>query len=180
MSDAPIEQRVAALRDALTEKGHFYGEPAGGVNDWFEHEASAMSGATVVARAWTDPAYRERLLADGTAAIAELGISGPEGGHMVVVENTPEVHNVVVCTLCSCYPWPVLGAPPNWYKDARLPLPGRARTQGGAPGDGLRRPRRGGHPRVGQLRGGPLPRRSGAARGNGRPERGTAGRPSHA
>ena len=76
-----------------------------------------MSGAKVVARAWTDPAYRGRLLADGTAAIAELGISGPEGAHMVVVENTPEVHNVIVCTLCSCYPWPVLGAPPNWYKD---------------------------------------------------------------
>ena len=100
MSDAPIEQRVAALQDALTEKGHFHGDPVGGVNDWFEHEASPMSGAKVVARAWTDPAYRERLLADGTAAIAELGISGPEGAHMVVVENTPEVHNVIVCTLC--------------------------------------------------------------------------------
>jgi nitrile hydratase subunit alpha len=93
-------------------------EPSEGIDDWFEHEASPMSGAKVVARAWTDPAYRQRLLADGTAAIAELGISGPEGAHVVVVENTPEVHNVIVCTLCSCYPWPVLGAPPNWYKDA--------------------------------------------------------------
>jgi hypothetical protein len=80
---------VAALHDALIEKGHFHEDPVGGVNDWFEHEASPMSGAKVVARAWTDPAYRERLLADGTAAIAELGISGPEGAHMVVVENTP-------------------------------------------------------------------------------------------
>jgi len=118
MSDAPIEQRVAALQDALIEKGHFHADYVGEVNDWFEHEASPMSGAKVVARAWTDPAYRERLLADGTAAIAELGISGPEGAHMVVVENTPKVHNVIVCTLCSCYPWPVLGPPPNWYKDA--------------------------------------------------------------
>ena len=118
MSDAPIEQRVAALQDALIEKGHFHADYMGEVNDWFEHEASPMSGAKVVARAWTDPAYRQRLLADGTAAIAELGISGPEGAHVVVVENTPEVHNVIVCTLCSCYPWPVLGLPPVWYKSA--------------------------------------------------------------
>jgi nitrile hydratase len=75
-----------------------------------------MNGAKVVARAWIDPDYRSRLLADGTAAIAELGFGGVEGENMVVVENTPQVHNVVVCTLCSCYPWPVLGLPPNWYK----------------------------------------------------------------
>jgi nitrile hydratase subunit alpha len=75
-----------------------------------------MNGAKVVARAWVDPGYKQRLLADGTAAIAELGFGGPEGDHIVAVENTPEVHNVVVCTLCSCYPWPVLGLPPNWYK----------------------------------------------------------------
>jgi nitrile hydratase len=75
-----------------------------------------MNGARVVARAWVDDEYRKRLLADGTAAIAELGFGGPEGEHIVVVENTPEVHNVIVCTLCSCYPWPVLGLPPNWYK----------------------------------------------------------------
>lgn len=77
-----------------------------------------MNGAKVVARAWTDVAFRGRLLADGTAAIAELGFGGPEGDYVVVVENTPAVHNVVVCTLCSCYPWPVLGLPPNWYKSA--------------------------------------------------------------
>jgi len=75
-----------------------------------------MNGAKVVARAWVDPHYKARLLADGTPAIAELGFGGPEGDHIVVVENTPDVHNVVVCTLCSCYPWPVLGLPPNWYK----------------------------------------------------------------
>jgi nitrile hydratase len=75
-----------------------------------------MNGARVVARAWVDPDYKRRLLENGTAAIAELGFGGPEGDHMVVVENTPDVHNVVVCTLCSCYPWPVLGLPPTWYK----------------------------------------------------------------
>jgi nitrile hydratase len=75
-----------------------------------------MNGAKVVARAWADPEYKARLLQDGTAAIAELGFGGPQGEHMVVVENTPSVHNVVVCTLCSCYPWPVLGLPPVWYK----------------------------------------------------------------
>jgi nitrile hydratase subunit alpha len=75
-----------------------------------------MNGAKVVARAWVDAEYRARLLADGTAAIGELGFGGPEGDHIVVVENTPEVHNLVVCTLCSCYPWPVLGLPPKWYK----------------------------------------------------------------
>jgi len=76
-----------------------------------------MNGTKVVARAWVDPQYKQRLLADGTAAIAELGFGGPEGDHMVVVENTPGIHNVIVCTLCSCYPWPVLGLPPAWYKD---------------------------------------------------------------
>jgi nitrile hydratase len=77
-----------------------------------------MNGARVVARAWLDPAYKRRLLADGTAAIGELGYGGPEGHHVVVVENTPTVHNLVVCTLCSCYPWPLLGLPPTWYKSA--------------------------------------------------------------
>jgi nitrile hydratase len=76
-----------------------------------------MNGAKVVAKAWTDPQYRARLLADGTAAIAELGFKGPQGEHIEVLENTPAMHNVVVCTLCSCYPWPVLGLPPTWYKD---------------------------------------------------------------
>ena len=82
----------------------------------YARDIGPMNGARVVARAWVDPDYRQRLLADGTAAIAELGFGGPEGDHIEVVENTPAVHNVVVCTLCSCYPWPVLGLPPNWYK----------------------------------------------------------------
>ena len=83
----------------------------------YEQSVGPMNGAKVVARAWTDPEYRAGLLADGTTAIAELGFKGPQGEHIVVLENTPTVHHVVVCTLCSCYPWPVLGLPPSWYKD---------------------------------------------------------------
>ena len=112
----PIEERVVALEALLTGKGILTSEEVDRVIEYYEHEVGPMNGARVVARAWCDPAYRERLLEDATSAIAELGFSGPEGDHMVVVENTPAVHNVVVCTLCSCYPWPVLGLPPNWYK----------------------------------------------------------------
>jgi len=112
----PVEQRVAALEALLTEKGLVDPATLDAIIEHYEHGVGPMNGAKVVARAWVDAAYRGRLLADGTAAIAELGFGGPEGGHMVVVENTPSVHNLVVCTLCSCYPWPVLGLPPNWYK----------------------------------------------------------------
>jgi nitrile hydratase subunit alpha len=114
---SPIEQRVAALEALLTERGLV---PEGFVEQVirrYESQTGPMNGAKVVARAWADPEYKMRLLADGTAAIAELGFGGPEGDHMVVVENTSLVHNVIVCTLCSCYPWPVLGLPPAWYKD---------------------------------------------------------------
>ena len=114
---SPVEQRVAALEALLTERGLV---PEGFIEETvrrYESEIGPMNGAKVVARAWTDPQYKQRLLADGTAAIAELGFGGAEGHHMVVVENTPAVHNVVVCTLCSCYPWPTLGLPPAWYKD---------------------------------------------------------------
>ena len=112
-----IEQRVAALEAILTERGLL---PEGFIDEitrYYESDIGSMNGAKVVARAWVDPAYKARLLADGSAAIAELGFGGPEGEHMVAVENTAAVHNVVVCTLCSCYPWPVLGLPPSWYKD---------------------------------------------------------------
>jgi nitrile hydratase len=115
---SPIEQRVAALEALLTERGLL---PDGFIEQLTRHVESdigPMNGAKVVARAWVDPAYKQRLLAEGTEAIAELGFGGAEGRHMVVVENTAAVHNVVVCTLCSCYPWPVLGLPPAWYKDA--------------------------------------------------------------
>jgi nitrile hydratase len=109
--------RVEALTSLLTERGLV--DPATVENfiKTYEQSVGPMNGAKVVARAWTDPEYRTRLLADGTAAIAELGYKGPQGEHIVVLENTPSLHNVVVCTLCSCYPWPVLGLPPSWYKD---------------------------------------------------------------
>jgi nitrile hydratase len=113
---APIEARVAAIESILVEKGLLDTEQLDAIVQHFEDNLGPLNGAKVVARAWTDPEYRQRLLTDGTAAIAELGFSGPEGDHMVVVENTADVHNLVVCTLCSCYPWPVLGLPPKWYK----------------------------------------------------------------
>jgi nitrile hydratase subunit alpha len=113
----PIELRTEALEQLLVERGLV--DPA--VMDKFistyETDVGPLNGAKVVAHAWTDPEYKARLLTDGTGAIAELGFKGPQGEHMVVLENTDAVHNVVVCTLCSCYPWPVLGLPPSWYKD---------------------------------------------------------------
>jgi len=108
--------RVEALEGLLHEKGFLEPAQVDAIVRRYEEEVGPLNGAAVVARAWADPAYKGRLLADGTAAIAELGFGGPQGEYMVVVENTPRVHNVVVCTLCSCYPWPVLGLPPAWYK----------------------------------------------------------------
>jgi nitrile hydratase subunit alpha len=113
---APIEARVAAIEAVLVEKGIIDTEQLDAIVEHFEQNLGPLNGAKVVAKAWTDPDYKQRLLADGTAAIAELGFGGPEGDHMVVVENTPDAHNLVVCTLCSCYPWPTLGLPPKWYK----------------------------------------------------------------
>jgi nitrile hydratase len=109
--------RAEALESLLVERGIVDRAAVEAVVRYYEHDVGPMNGARVVARAWCDDAYRERLLADGTAAIAELGLGGVEGRYLVVVENTPRVHNVIVCTLCSCYPWPVLGLPPSWYKD---------------------------------------------------------------
>jgi nitrile hydratase len=111
-----VERRARALEELLIEKGIVSGEFIDRVVEAYAHDIGPMNGAKVVARAWVDPEYKQRLLADGSAAVAELGFGGPEGNNIVVVENTPEVHNVVVCTLCSCYPWPVLGLPPTWYK----------------------------------------------------------------
>jgi nitrile hydratase subunit alpha len=113
---SPAELRARALEELLVEQGLVDPTFIDAVVDAFSHDIGPMNGARVVARAWVDDDYRRRLLDGGTAAIGELGISGPEGHHIVVVENTEQVHNVVVCTLCSCYPWPVLGLPPNWYK----------------------------------------------------------------
>jgi nitrile hydratase len=109
--------RVEAIESVLREKGLLEPATVDAIIRVYEQDVGPMNGARVVARAWVDPEYRRRLLADGTRAIAELGFGGPQGEHIVVVENTPAVHNVVVCTLCSCYPWPVLGLPPSWYKD---------------------------------------------------------------
>jgi nitrile hydratase len=108
--------RVEALEALLVEKGLIDASVVDQVIEHYETSVGPLNGAKVVARAWVDPQYRARLLEDGTQAVAELGFGGPEGHMMIAVENTPSVHNVIVCTLCSCYPWPVLGLPPSWYK----------------------------------------------------------------
>jgi nitrile hydratase subunit alpha len=113
-----VALRVKALESILVEKGMVDPATIDAVIETYESKVGPRNGARVVARAWVDAAYRKRLLSDGTAAIAELGYGGAQGEHMVVVENTPSVHNLVVCTLCSCYPWPTLGLPPKWYKSA--------------------------------------------------------------
>jgi len=111
-----IAVRVEAIESLLAEKGLVDPATIDEIVRYYEEDVGPLNGARVVARAWIDSGYKERLLNNATAAIAELGFGGPAGEHMVVVENTPTVHNVVVCTLCSCYPWPVLGLPPTWYK----------------------------------------------------------------
>lgn len=116
--DDDIAVRIEAVEAILVEKGLVDSDTVDQIVEHFETSVGPLNGAKVVARAWTDLAYRERLLADGTKAIAEFGFGGPEAAKLVVVENTPDVYNVVVCTLCSCYPWPVLGLPPRWYKSA--------------------------------------------------------------
>jgi nitrile hydratase subunit alpha len=110
--------RVKALESVLVEKGLVDPAALDLLIDTYQHKIGPRNGARVVARAWTDAAYKARLLSDATSAIAELGYGGSQGEDMVVLENTPQVHNLVVCTLCSCYPWPVLGLPPVWYKSA--------------------------------------------------------------
>jgi len=110
--------RVKALESLLVEKGMVDPATLDAIVDTYETKVGPRNGARVVARAWVDPAFRKRLLTDATAAIAELGYGGSQGEHMVALENTSKVHNLVVCTLCSCYPWPVLGLPPTWYKSA--------------------------------------------------------------
>jgi nitrile hydratase len=116
--------RVKSLESLLVEKGLVDRAALDALVDTFENKVGPRNGARVVARAWVDPAYKKRLLADADSAMKELGFTAGQGEHMVVLENTPTVHNVVVCTLCSCYPWPMLGLPPVWYKSA----PYRSRT----------------------------------------------------
>ncbi len=114
--ESEIEQRVNRLEALLVEKGLVNPQTMEALIDTYENRIGPRNGAHVVARAWRDPAYRQRLLDDATRAIREMGYAGRQGEHMEVVENTDTVHNLVVCTLCSCYPWPVLGLPPAWYK----------------------------------------------------------------
>jgi nitrile hydratase len=110
--------RVKSLESLLVEKGMVDPAALDAVVDAYEHKIGPRNGARVVARAWSDASYKQRLLTNADSAIAEFGYGGAQGEHMVVVENTPKVHHLVVCTLCSCYPWPVLGLPPVWYKSA--------------------------------------------------------------
>jgi len=114
LSEAAL--RVRALETILTQKGYIDPVALDVIIETYETKIGPRNGARVVAKAWVDPAFKARLMSDATSAIAELGYSGRQGEHMRVVENTPELHNLVVCTLCSCYPWPVLGLPPVWYK----------------------------------------------------------------
>ena len=116
MGDGDIAVRVEALESILVEKGYVDPDALDAIVDTYENDVGPRNGAAVVARAWVDPDYRQRLRDDATAAIGELGFGGRQGEHMVAVENTPDEHHLVVCTLCSCYPWPVLGLPPTWYK----------------------------------------------------------------
>ncbi len=116
--EAGVALRVKALERVLVAKGIVDPAALDRFVEIYETKVGPRNGAMVVAKAWSDPAYRARLLSDATAAIAELGFTGLQGEHMVVVENTPDLHNMVTCTLCSCYPWPVLGLPPVWYKSA--------------------------------------------------------------
>jgi nitrile hydratase len=113
-----VALRVKSLESLLVEKGLVDRAAVDALVDTYEHKVGPRNGARVIARAWVDADYKQRLLAHGTAAIAELGYTGEQGADIRVVENTPKVHNLVVCTLCSCYPWPVLGLPPTWYKSA--------------------------------------------------------------
>ena len=113
-----ISLRVKALETVLTQKKLIDPEALDKVVDRYQNQVGPQNGAKIVAKAWTDSDYKERLLKDGSSAIAELGLLGQQGEHMVVVENTQQIHNLVVCTLCSCYPWPTLGLPPTWYKSS--------------------------------------------------------------
>ena len=132
-SEAEIAARVKALESIMIDKGLMTTEAVDRFAEIYENEVGPQLGAQVVAKAWTDPEFKKRLLEDGTKACAELGIGGLQGEDMVVVENTDTVHNVIVCTLCSCYPWPTLGLPPNWYKQPAYRVADGAGTAQRAP-----------------------------------------------
>lgn len=113
----PVELRTEALESILVERNLVDPKVMDTYIKMYEQDVGPMNGAKVIAKAWVDREYKARLLEDGTGSIAEMGFKGPQGEHIVVKENTPDTHHVIVCTLCSCYPWPVLGLPPTWYKD---------------------------------------------------------------
>ena len=167
--------RVRALESALIERGLVDPAALDALIETYETKVGPHNGARVVAKAWTDPEYRARLLDDATAAIAELGYIGRQGEHMVALENTPDTHHMVVCTLCSCYPWPVLGLPPVWYKSA--PYRSRAVSEPRAVLRRLRRRAARGDrdPRLGLDRRGALPGRADAPGGHRGLGRGAAG-----
>ena len=173
---SPIALRVKALESLLVEKGYVDPAALDVLIETYETKIGPRNGARVVAKAWTDPAFAEWLKRDATAAIASLGYQGRQGEHMVALFNTPETHNMVVCTLCSCYPWPVLGLPPVWYKS--MPYRSRAVIE---PREvlkefGVDTAGEQGSPRVGFDRGDPLSRDPRAPGGHRGLERGTAGR----
>ena len=143
-SQEEIAARVKALESILIEKGIMTTAAVDRLVEIYENEVGPQLGAKVVARAWKDPGFKQRLLANATQACAEFGIGGLQGEDMVVVENTPDVHNVIVCTLCSCYPWPVLGLPPNWYRSGLPRACRQGAAQGATRGLRLRRARFGG------------------------------------
>ena len=143
------ELRVRALETVLTEKGYVDPAALDLLIETYEKKVGPRNGARVVAKAWADPAYRARLLKDATPAIAELGFAGRQGEHIVALENTPKLHNMVVCTLCSCYPWPVLGLPPVWYKSAPYRSRAVADPRGVLADFGVTLPKDTEHPRLG-------------------------------
>ena len=171
---------MRALETVLTEKGYVDPAALDLLIETYEKKVGPRNGARVVAKAWADPAYRARLFKDATPAIAELGYAGRQGEHIVALENTPKLHNMVVCTLCSCYPWPVLGLPPVWYKSA--PYRSRAVSRSARRAGRFRRHAAEGHrhPRVGFDRGNPLSRHPDAPRRHRGLERGQTRRAGHA
>ena len=175
-----LQIRVRALESVLIEGGYVDPAALDALIETYETRVGPHNGARVVARAWTDADYRRRLFDDATAAIAELGYGGRQGEHMVALENTAQTHNMVVCTLCSCYPWPVLGLPPVWYKSA--PYRSRAVSRPARRAARLRRDAdpRGRDPRLGLDRRGALPGRADAAGRHRGLERGAARRAGHA
>ena len=170
---------MRALETILTEKGYVDPAALDLLIETYETKVGPRNGARVVARAWADPAYRARLIADATPAIAELGYAGRQGEHIVALENTPALHNMVVCTLCSCYPWPVLGLPPVWYKSAPYRSKAVKDPRGVLKDFGFELPDGYRHPRLGFHRGNPLSRAADAPRRHRRLERGAPRRSRH-